>query len=43
MEILTQTAVDKDNNKKDDEDKGNGKGKVEFFVRVGKSKRFKYY
>ena len=48
MEILTQTAIDKDNNKKDDNkkdgnDEDNDEGKVEFFVRVGKNKRFKYY
>ena len=48
MEILTQTAVDKDHNKKDDnkkddDDEDNDEGKVEFFVRVGKNKRFKYY
>ena len=48
MEILTQTAVGKDdhkkdNNKKDDDDEDNDEGKVEFFVRVGKNKRFKYY
>ena len=48
MEILTQTAIDKDNNKKDDnkkdgDDEDNDEGKVEFFVRVGKNKRFKYY
>ena len=47
-EILTQTAVDKDNNKKDDNKKDddgedNDEGKVESFVRVGKNKRFKYY
>ena len=48
MEILTKTAVDKEDNKKDDNKKGdndedNDKAKVEFFVRVGKSKKFKYY
>ena len=48
MEILTQTAVGKDdhkkdNNKKDDDDEDNDEGKVEFFVRVGNNKRFKYY
>ena len=48
MEIVTQTAVDKDNNKKDDNkkddhDEDNDEGKVDFFVRVGKTKRFKYY
>ena len=48
IEILTQTAVDKDDNKKDDnkkddDDKGNDEGKVEFFVKVGKNKKFKYY
>ena len=48
MEILTKTAVDKEDNKKDDNKKGdndedNDKAKVEFFVRVGKSKRFKCY
>ena len=48
MEILTQTAVGKDdhkkdNNKKDDDDEDNDEGKVEFFVRVEKNKRFKYY
>ena len=48
MEIITQTAVDKDNNKKDDNkkddhDEDNDEGKVDFFVRVGKNKRFKYY
>ena len=48
MEILTQTAIDKGNNKKDDNkkdgnDEDNDEGKVEFFVRVGKNKRFKYY
>ena len=48
MEIVTQTAVDKDNNKKDDNkkddhDEDNDEGKVDFFVRVGKNKRFKYY
>ena len=41
MEITTQTAVHKDDNKRDDNDEDNGKGKVEFFVRVGKNKRFK--
>ena len=48
MEILTQTAVGKDdhkkdNNKKDDDDEDNDEGKVEFFVRVGNNKRFNYY
>ena len=48
MEILTQTAVDKDDNtkddnKKDENDEGNDVGKAEFFVRIGKNKRFKYY
>ena len=48
MEILTQTAVDKDDNKKydnkkDDNDEDNDEGKIEFFLRVGKNKRFKYY
>ena len=51
MEILTQTVVDKDDNKKnkkddnkkDDDDEDNDDGKVEFFVRVEKHKRFKYY
>ena len=43
MEILTQTAVDKDDNKKDDDDEDNDEGKVEFFVRAEKNKRFKYY
>ena len=48
MEILTQTAVDKDHNKKDDnkkddDDEDNDEGKVEFFVRAEKNKRFKYY
>ena len=33
MEILTQTAVDKDDNKKDDNDEDNDEGKVEFFVK----------
>ena len=36
----TQTCIDKDNNvKKDDNDEG----KVEFFLRVGKHKKFKYF
>ena len=43
MEILTQTAVDKDDNKKDEDGEDNDEGKVEFFIRVGKNKRFKYY
>ena len=55
MVIPTQTAADKDYNKKDDtkkddnkkddhdEDNGDREGKVAFFVRVGKNKRFKYY
>ena len=48
MEILTQTTVDKDDNKKDDnkkddDEEDNDEGKVEFFVRVGENKRFKYY
>ena len=48
MEMLTETAVDnddnkKDDNEKDDDDEDNDKGKVEFFVRVGKNKRFKYH
>ena len=48
MEILTQAAVGKDdykkdNNKKDDDDEDNDERKVEFFVRVGNNKRFKYY
>ena len=48
MEILTQTVVDKGDNKKgdkkkDDDDEDNDEGKVEFFVRVGNNKRFKYY
>ena len=48
MEILTQTVVDKGDNKKgdkkrDDDDEDNDEGKVEFFVRAEKNKRFKYY
>ena len=48
MEILTQTTIDKDDNKKDDnkkddDDEDNDEGKVGFFVRVGKNKTFKYY
>ena len=49
MEILTQTTIDKDDNKKDDnkkdddDDEDNDEGKVGFFVRVGKNERFKYY
>ena len=43
MEIPTQKAVDKDKNKKDDDDEDNDEEKVEFFVRVGKNKRCKYY
>ena len=36
MEILTQTAVDKDDNKKDDNKKDDDdEGKVKFFVRIG--------
>ena len=41
---LTQTAVDRDNNKENKkEDNDNDKGKAKFFVRVGKHKRFKYF
>ena len=48
MEIPTQKAADKDknkkdDNKKDDDDECNDEEKVEFFVRAGKNKRFKYY
>ena len=48
--MINTIIVDKDDNKKDDnkkddhdEDNGDDEGKVEFFVRVGKNKRFKYY
>ena len=41
MEILTETAVDnddnkKDDNEKDDDDEDNDKGKVEFFCKSRK-------
>ena len=36
--IRTQTCVDKDDNVKEDDE-----GKVEFFLRVGKHKKFKYF
>lgn len=32
-------SVDKDNNENDDDDEG----KISFYVKVGKHKRFKYY
>ena len=41
---LTQTAIDRDNNKKNKkEDNDNEEGKAKFFVWVGKHKRFKYF
>ena len=50
QQLIKTIIVDKDDNKKDDnkkddhdEDNGDDEGKVEFFVRVGKNKRFKYY
>ena len=42
MDLLTKTVVDKGHNKKEDEEEDD-EGKVEFFVRVGKNKIFKYY
>ena len=36
--IPLQTCVDKDDNVKEDDE-----GKVEFFLRVGKHKKFKYF
>ena len=38
--IPTQPCVDKDDNVKEDDD---DEGKVEFFLRVGKHKKFKYF
>ena len=38
--ILTQTCVDKDDNKEDDDEDDS---KVEFFLKVGKHKKFKFF
>ena len=48
MDLLTQTVVDKgdnkkEDNKKDDDEEEDDEGKVEFFVKIGKNRRFKYY
>ena len=40
---LTKTKIKKMIIKKDDDDECNDEEKVEFFVRAGKNKRFKYY
>ena len=42
INIPTQTAVDKDGNKNDDGD-DDDEGKIAFYVKVGKRKKFKYF
>ena len=42
INIPAQTSVDKDDNEKDDGD-DNDEGKVEFYVKVGKHKKFRYF
>ena len=39
INIPTQTAVDKDGNENNDDDEG----KIAFYVKVGKRKKFKYF
>ena len=40
INIPTQTAVDKDDNENDDSD--DDEGKIAFYVKVGKRKKYKY-
>lgn len=38
----TQTQVDRDDNKKDDDD-NDDEGKIYFYVKVGKNRKFIYF